>query len=532
MAWRYPWGALFRGAAGLVFFSASIHSATAAERPARPPLRVGHGLSVVAVRKPPGSSEASKTSSTATISTPLPFPRPRLAGFSPLVAITTSSKHRTGFDESQYEHTLESTYTCQGSSGPGAFPCGALAPPANVNYIVGVADTGASADLLAGASADQLGVIGSYVTGNAVPLSGIGGNEVLGYATQPIGYYAQGLSAISPSGLLNLSALVGHSNVSLVAAPTIECGGSIAVSGLVGMPFIAFYNTVIRVDTPRRVNANGVLAYGPEVQFQNPFDPLPNFTTRIIGMTFDGLANSASWYPDVDDLDTPAIPTALSLGGFLPTGGSFFATLLLLEGDPSPFNPAITLNVLVDTGAQSSIISSTKAAELSLPFTPDFLIDACGVAGIIEDIPGYLIDYARLPALGGAMEFSQAPFIVADLPSATGGGLDGILGMNFFWNRNVILEPLSTLGFITNGNFHVSDPIPFSYGDFDLDQYVENRDTEFFTYCLTGPEPNLVTPECVHVDADENGTVDLRDYTQFLHCFSGTSTPADPMCGP
>jgi len=489
-------------------------------------------MSIVAVRRTATSTAASAEPAALARGAGLPFPRPRLAGFSPQAVITTSSKHRTGFDESQYEHTLESGYApCNPSLGPNTIPCGALAPPAHFNYIVGVVDSGASANLLAGASADQLGVIGSFITGNAVPLSGIGGEEVNGYATQPIGFYAQGLSAIQSGGSINLTALVGHSNVSLVAAPSIACGGTIAVSGLIGMPLLAFHNTVIRVDTPRRVNANGVLAYGPDVQLQDPSDPLPDFTTRIIGMTFDGLANSAGWYPDVDDLDTPAIPTALGIGGFLPVGGSFFATLLLLEGDPSPFNPAITLNVLVDTGAQSSIISSTKAAELSLPFTPDFLIDACGVAGIIEDIPGYYIDYARLPALGGPMEFSQAPFVVADLPGTSGGALDGILGMNFFWNRNVILEPLNTLGFITNGNLHVSDPIPFSYGDFDLDQYVENRDTEFFAYCLTGPETDQILPECTHVDADANDTVDLRDYMQFLTCFSGTAALADPLCG-
>lgn len=494
---------------------------------------MGHGLTVVATRVPPEVGEAARTEEASPLASsgPLPFPRPRLVGFSPRVAITTSSKRTTGFDENEYEHVLESTYTCQGNAGPSAIPCGAIIPPASLNYVVGVVDSGADADLLAGASADQLGVFGAYLTGNAVPLSGIGGDEVLGYCSQPLGFYAQGLSAIQPSGLLNLSALVGHSNVSVVAAPTIECGGTIAVSGLVGMPFLAFYNTVIRVDTPRRVIANGLSVLSPDVKFQDPFAPLPNFTTRIIGMQFSGLANSAGWYPDLEDLDTPAIPTALGIGGFLPTGGSFFASLLLIEGTPGPFNPGVTLNVLVDTGAQTSIISSTKAAQLSLPFTPDFLIDACGVAGIIEDIPGYYIDFARLPALGGALDFSQAPFVVADLPSAAGGVLDGILGMNFFWNRNVIMEPLRTLGFITNGNLRLSDPIPFSYGDFDLDQHVENRDTEFFTYCLTGPQAGQVLPECLHVDSDDSGTVDLRDYTAFLKCFRGTAA-ADAQCVP
>lgn len=534
MAWRYPWRALFGGAAGLVFFSASVRYATADEKRPQHPIRVGQGISIVAMRKPAAAAVSKEKPSPLSAIAGLPFPRPRMVGFSPLVAITTSSKHRTGFDDNIYEHVLESSYTCNFSAGPNSFPCGALFPPANSNYIVGVLDSGSDADLLAGASADELGVTGNFLTGNIVPLSGIGGEQVDAQISQPIGFYAQGLSAILGTGLLNMTALVGHSNVSVVAAPTIECGGVVAVSGLVGMPLIAFHNTIIRVDTPRRVNANGRIVFSPDVKIQSPALPLPGFATRFIGMTFSGFATTASYYPDFEDLETPIIPTALSLGVTIPLGGSFYAPVRMLEGPPSPFNTVQTLNMLVDTGAQTSIISSIRAAQLGLPLQPDFEIDACGVGGLVEGIPGYIVDYVRIEALGGPMEFAQAPFVVADLPSASGGLIDGILGMNFFWNRNVILEPiiLQPGNIVGGGEFHVSDPIPFSYGDFDLDQYVENRDTEFFTYCLTGPETDQVLPECTHVDADANTTVDLRDYVQFLACYSGAAALADTQCGP
>lgn len=521
----------------VILIAWSAVTATRADTPpARPQIRVGHGLSIVATRKVLSASSLAPTDTppqtAGTI--PLPFPRPRMVGFSPQVAIATSSKRRSGFDDNAYEHQLESTYTCNFAAGPSSIPCGALFPPANFNYIIGVLDSGADADLLAGASADELGVNGNYLTGNLVPLSGIGGDQVDADISEPIGFYAQGLSAVLGSGLLNMTALVGHSNVSIVAAPTIECGGTIAVSGLVGMPLIAFHNTVIRVDTPLRVNANGRLAYSPDVRIQSPSLPLPNFGTRLIGMTFSGLATTASFYPDFEDLETPIIPTALSLGVSIPFGGSFYAPVRMLEGTPGPFNTVQTLNMLVDTGAQTSIISSVRAAQLGLPLQPDFEIDACGVSGLVEGIPGYFVDYVRIDALGGAMEFSQAPFVVADLPSASGGLIDGILGMNFFWNRNVILEPIIAQpgNFVGGGNFHVSDPIPFAYGDFDLDKYVENRDTEFFLYCLTGPETGEVLPECLHVDADDSKSVDMRDYAQFLACFSGTTAFADPQCGP
>ena len=44
------------------------------------------------------------------------------------------------------------------------------------------------------------------------------------------------------------------------------------------------------------------------------------------------------------------------------------------------------------------------------------------------------------------LEFSHVPFIVLDMESSEGGALDGILGMNFFWNRNIVLEPTTTGG--------------------------------------------------------------------------------------
>jgi hypothetical protein len=69
---------------------------------------------------------------------------------------------------------------------------------------------------------------------------------------------------------------------------------------------------------------------------------------------------------------------------------------------------------------------------LNLPFEPDFTVDACGVGGLIEDIPGYYIDYVKINAGGGELEFSRVPFVMIDLPTSQLGQLDGVLGMNFF----------------------------------------------------------------------------------------------------
>lgn len=484
------------------------------------PIRLGNGLTVLDVQLGPNAQAVTA----GTVS--YPHPRPRLAGFSPLVAITTSNKH--SLKDIDYEHNLTTFYDCS-VGAPSGGNCGALHAPADVNYVVGILDSGSVADLAAGSGATTLGLTGSYLTTNVVPIGGVGG-EVDAIVTQPIGFYAQGLGAVGPSGTIDPFELVGHSNVSALAAPPIVCGGVELVSAFVGTPLIAFFNTVVRVDSPIAIVHDGRIFSGPEVRIQGQSSTLPEFD-RAFAMEVGGIGavTTASYFPvfDPEDLVTPSIPTLLSLSPLsIPTGGVFFANVQALMGEPGPTNFPTTMRLMVDTGAQTSIMSPAMAAELNLPIEPDFTVSACGVGGIIEGIPGYYIDYVKINAFGGALEFSRAPFVVLDLTSPEGGVLDGVLGMNFFWNRNVIFEP--SLSF--SSFFHVSDPLPFDYGDHDADYRVSLGDAAGFAICRSGPVPAPLTPDCESLDADGNVLLDLRDFARLQNCFSGDQ-PANPLCG-
>lgn len=481
------------------------------------PTRLAHGLGVVEVKL--GGNATSVTAGSVSY----PHPRPRLAGFSPLVAITTSNKR--SLTDIDFEHDTTTFYDCN-IGAPSGSTCGALRPPANANYVIGILDSGSVVDLAAGSGATALGLTGNYLTTNVVPIGGVGG-ETTALVTQPVGFYAQGLSAVGSSGLLNTSAMVGHTNVSALVAPPIICGGVELVSAFVGTPLIAFFNTVIRVDTPIAVGHNGRIFSGPSVQVQGQSSTLPEFE-RAFAMEVGGISpvTTCSYYPDFEDLITPIVPTQLSFTPLsFPTGGVFFSRVQARMGEPSGTNFPITMRLMVDTGAQASIISEAMAAELNLPLEPDFTISACGVGGIIEGIPGYYIDYVRINAFGGALEFSRAPFVVLDLLSPEGGGLDGVLGMNFFWNRNVIFEP--SLSF--SSFFHVSDPLRIDYGDYDSDYRVSLGDAAGFALCRTGVVPSPLTPDCESLDVDTNGTLDLIDFARLQNCFSG-DFPADPLC--
>jgi hypothetical protein len=434
-------------------------------------IRVGGGQAIVAVRRGPAASPAQGGVSAGAVT--YPHPRPRLAGFSPLVAITTSNKKRSPFDDSPYEHLLESTYAGQ-----------RINPFPEADYVIGFLDSGAVVDLASDFYGLVLGLTGPYLTTNTIPIGGVGGT-VQALISQPVGFFAAGFAAINENGNLDFSAVKGHSNVSVVVAPDLACGNGEELTAAVGTSLMAFYNSVIRVDSPARVIYDGRTFLSPSVQIQSPSAPLPSFPRRF-AMEVGGLSpvTTASFFPDFEDLETPFLPTMLSLmPASFPTGAVFFANVFLRQGPASPDNPLTTARLMVDTGAQSSIISPAMAANLSLPIEPDFLVDACGVGGLVENIPGYYVDYVKISALGGALEFSRVPFIVLDLQSPEGGGLDGILGMNFFWNRNVIFQPSLT----GSSFFHVSDPVPFAAPDFDLDLHVDSPDWSIQNVCFTGP---------------------------------------------
>ena len=423
---------------------------------------------------------------------------PPLAGFSPLVAIVTSDKCSPS--DLDYEHVLRSSYV----GNP-------LNPPADDNFVIGVFDSGAVVDLVAGSSAVTLGLTGGNLTGNVFPIGGVGGS-VDAILSQPHGFFAAGLSAVQPDGQLDTSQLMGHTNISLPVAPAISCGNGEVITAVIGTPFVSFFTTVIRNDNLQRVSVNGRSYISPDVEILNPSDPSIPVYPRQIAIEFGGLTmvTTASYYGDWEDFKTPVAPTLLS---FTPVsiafGGAFFAEIGVLQGEPGPTNPIQYMRVMVDTGAQSSIMSPAMAAKLNLPIDPDFTVDVCGVAGLVQDVPGYYIDYVKINALGGAMEFSHAPFVILDLESPEGGALDGVLGMNFFWNRNIIFDPSIT----TSGFLHISEPVMFAYVDFNDDGDIDLVDFAIFSAAwLTGPDDTNWNPRCdVYIDE----FIDIQDLAAF-----------------
>ncbi|NLX21667.1 MAG: clan AA aspartic protease [Phycisphaerae bacterium] len=455
----------------------------------------------------------------ATASTAATWPHPRVPidGFSPMVAVVTSDYKATGDD--RYDHLLTQSFV----GNP-------LNPPASQNFAIGIFDSGSVVDLVGYCHSQTLGLTSDLLTPNTVTLTGASG-DVEAPITWPVGMFAAGLSAVQPDGQLDTTQLRGHGNISVVVSPYEECGDGPELPVALGNVFVGFFTSVIRVDLPQALTHNGQTYASPEVQIK-PLGSAPGIpVARNIRMTASGpgAITTAAYFPDMLDPynpDQPWFPTLLAMyNGGLPLGGAFYAQIGALMGEPSPTNPLQTMRVLVDTGAQASIITPGMAGNLNLPLEPDFTIEVLGVGGMQEDVPGYFIDYVKINALGGAMEFSRVPFVVLNLASPDGLSMDGILGMNLLWNRNVVFDPVLQ----GDGNLRVSDPV-LSPADLNRDTDVDADDFTLFEACFSGadiPQPVL---ECILADLDGDGDVDLSDFGRFQRCHNGPGVAVAPNC--
>ncbi len=499
-------------------------SLSAAERPGwstrKTNLRLTGGHRVVSISTPDQPPPARGLVAQAldnTAAVAWPHPRVPIDGFSPLVAVATSDYKAAGDDN--YEHLLTQSFLGN-----------ALNPPASQNYAIGIFDSGSVVDLIGYCHSLTLGLTGNRLTPNTVTLTGVSGS-VEAPISWPVGMFAAGLSAIQPDGLLDTGLLRGNGNVSVVVSPPEACGDGLELPAVVGNVFVGFFTSVIRVDLPQSVTHEGQAYASPEVQIK-PLGSAPGITvTHNIRMNASGpsLITTSAYYPDILDPfnpDQPWFPTLLAAyNGGLPLGGAFYAQIGALMGEPSPTNPLQSMRVLVDTGAQASIMTPGMANDLSLPLEPDFTIEVLGIGGVQEDVPGYFIDYVRINAQGGALEFSRVPFVVLNVSSPDGQQMDGILGMNLFWNRNVVFDPVLQ----GDGNLRLSNPV-LSPADLDRDTDVDGDDLTLFQACISGPGIPQPTLECILADLDGDDDVDLSDFGLFQRCHSGPGVPVAPNC--
>ncbi|MBN2842576.1 MAG: hypothetical protein JXM68_05765, partial [Sedimentisphaerales bacterium] len=190
------------------------------------------------------------------------YPTVPLAGFTPYIAVSLSNKNAD--DEFDWEHKLENKYT--GSP---------LKPGSTIPFVIGVLDSGAEVDLIAGSTSSYLGLTTQYFNGDTLPIGGVGNDSVEADITTPIGFYMAGLGDIDDNNQIDPNDYVGHSNNMMISAPAIVCNEQEIVSALAGRALVGFYTSVIRNDQRKTVVIDGRSYSGPDIQF------LPAGTTAI-----------------------------------------------------------------------------------------------------------------------------------------------------------------------------------------------------------------------------------------------------------
>ena len=333
------------------------------------------------------------------------------------------------------------------------------------HYDLALLDTGAAISLLTTASdtAFNMAGAGRHGTGT-VQIGGATGN-LLATVSNPLSIYATGLANRTANVPLtfNNSALVGQSSVSLATLPPAS-----DLPNVLGIPFSSQYATYIRNDQPQIFQTGGRTVRSPQIQFLTLGSGGQGITRRV-PITLDdssAFTSPPAYIPDFigiinGDPGTlnPSAPTVRSGGDpFNPKFGAYF-----VSADATNEGHVLSTNsFFLDTGADVSVVSELNAVKLGFDPVldkPDFTVAVLGSGGTNNHVPGFYVDQLVIPAPGGTITLTHVPFLVLDVPNPAHSGsiVDGILGMNVFAGRNLVIDP--AVGGSPAPSVYVSDPV-------------------------------------------------------------------------
>jgi len=363
---------------------------------------------------------------------------------------------------------------------------------ANPYRTIATLDTGANVSLMSLADRTAWGLADIDRT---IELQGAGPDPVYGDIMHAAGFFGYGTQCIS-GGVPNTASFVGVSNCEAVAARPDDQD----LPTVFGMPFAVNYTTVIRANQPYLTGTfNGVSYNTPAIDFYTDRHAagVPAFEYRLHA-TFDqpSLLPPTFIPPEFEDLGLPPAPTA--------------SAAMCVDANVTDNGRYGGGSFLFDTGAQVTVISTDNALDLGLNLgSPEFTVEITGIGGT-QTAPGYTIDQLTLPATGlGNLVLSNVPIIVLDVTGSDGGYIDGIIGMNLFGNRALVIHGGYVPGVIMPT---YSDPfigitaLPVTPGDANKDGVVN-----FTDYLILGQNFGLAGG-WTSGDFNSDGIVNFSDY--------------------
>jgi hypothetical protein len=192
--------------------------------------------------------------------------------------------------------------------------------------------------------------------------------------------------------------------------------------------------------------------------------------------------------------------------------------------------------MLLDTGAQTTIISASMAASLGIDYTGADVLDYLEVGGVGGTVmmPLVLIDHLTLPTSEGVdLIWTDLLVGVLDIP-----GIGGIFGMNLLTQgyidavfgfggdpafRDIVLDFTDAQqGVMRLDLFAASNQVqtrPWVIGDFTGDDRIDTADINAFILALTDPTAFAATYPWVDpagVDPNGDGQINTADINPFI----------------
>lgn len=325
---------------------------------------------------------------------------------------------------------------------------GSLLPGHTTNVIFGQLDSGSGTHLVSYPGAVASGLQGSYLTENTSAAGGVDGSVDL-VVTQPVGFFAQGLQDLDAQGHPQSGSMLGEGNFSGLVNTADNVASGANIPTLIGAPFLLNYPAYIRNSQPiqPRGSTNGYST--PSITFySSPTDPsLPVLAHKVFLQVRPVGQPVVAYFILLDE--NPYAPSTIISG----QGASalFFtaSAMTLHKGANVSSGPMV-----VDTGAQATLLSEIAAAELDLDLlNPDFTVQ---VQGLVTNLtaPGFYIDYATIPAGGGGLTWTNMPVVILNVESPEGGTLFGIFGSNLTANRDLLFNGAASTPYLG-----LTDPI-------------------------------------------------------------------------
>ncbi len=325
---------------------------------------------------------------------------------------------------------------------------GSALPGATTNVVFGLLDSGSSTHLFSYPDALGVGLGGSFLSGNTFQVSGADGGVADLDLSVPVGCFAHGIQDLDSGGHPQPSLMLGQGNFACGVNTLANVGLGIGLPTLVGAPFLYFYPAYIRNSALVQSGVLDTDVSSPSITFyDDPLDPQLPVLAHKIFMEVRPIGASGVAYVFLFD-GLPIAPSTI-LGA---SAGSLFFTASAMSFHEGANGSSGKM--VVDTGAQATLLSEIAAAELGLDLpNPDFEVEVQGIVNTVT-APGFYIDSASIPAGGGAVSWTNVPVIILNVASPEGGTLYGILGNNLTASRDLVFNGAAEPPYLS-----VTDPI-------------------------------------------------------------------------